>query len=368
MKKMALMLVGILLASGLRSEANDRGQGWAVFFVRGLNSQAAVPPPIIQEFQLEFPSIPVVTARIGDGSPAATRKGLYQQLDDIGQDAMTNAVLNGKRVIVVGGSQGGLLARAFIERYGDKVPFTVDSFMSLAGQHCGQFGLPDGWESYIDEILGHSDIQLLNQFAQMFGIKLSKVEELADMTVEEVISLQLEQEIADRGIIDTLRAFIASAIKKLVKKDFPLIRFVFYTPLAQHLISVAGYWKDPMHRLDYLAFNQFLPVFNNEREHADAARYKTNMAKLRYVIFFWAGNDSMIKPSCSAAFRFFKWGSRTELQQVFTETIQYQQNLLGLRDLYDQGKFFFESPAGMGHDCGGPAIPIAMNYFNKIIA
>ncbi len=342
-------------------------EDYAVFFVRGLNSNELLPP-ILQAFQQEFPTIPIVVAKIGDGSAATTNRGLYHQLDDISNDALTNPLLRGKRVIVIGSSQGGLLARSFIEKYGDVVPFTIDSFMSCASPQGGEYGLPDGWKDFVHRVIWGADVNLLQQITSLLGISGATIDggSLGTVTIASAIAT-IRSETLSRDIFDPIRAAIESIVNSIVENDWPLVRIIFYNFIGQDLVSVANYWKDPLHKADYLAFNTFLPYFNNDINHANSARYKANLQNLNYIIMLWAGRDFVVKPDCSGAFRFYEWGSATVVEPVFTGTTQYTQNLLGLRDMYDNGHLFFESPQGMGHGCDGPGIPVAMNYLRNIV-
>lgn len=363
MKKLCMALIGAIFVLSCSAARED----FAVLYIRGLNSNESLSPMILA-FQQDFPTIPVVVAKIGDGGPATTNRGMYHLLADVYADASTNPVLAGKRVIIVGSSQGGLLGRAFIEKYGDMLPFTIDSFISCAGPQAGEFGLPDGWESYVDLIIWHGDTFLLDQIASLLNIKTMNLtfDNRSSITVENAIEV-LGNRSESRDILDPIRTALADLLKNFIRQDFPLVRIIFYNLIGQDLISVANYWKDPEHKAEYLVFNTFLPYFNNEKPHDNAERYKANLQKLRYMVLFWATIDNVIKPDRSGGLQFYKWGSRILLDKSFTETEQYKNNLLGLRFMYDNGHLFFENPQGMGHGCEGPAIPISLRYFHAII-
>lgn len=371
------LALGVFLLTSLPFWANEpvavRGSynpsEWAVLYVRGLNSNEVPIPTISSAFPNEFPDIPVVVAKIGDGSPEATRRGMYHLIEDVFNDAKSNPILAGKRVIVVGASQGGLVARAFIEKYAHQVPFVIDSFLSLASPQAGEFGLPDGWESYVDMIVWHGDALLLQQIAQFLGISgaVLSVAGSGEMTVEMALGILRDTPAVRGDILDPIRTAIADLIKSLVRSNFPLVRIVFYNLIGQDLVSVAGYWKDPEHKDEYLAFNSFLPYFNNEKNHDQAQQYRENLQRLNYIVFLWAGRDNVVKPDCSGGLCFYKWGSRTQVDRAFTDTEQYRLNLLGLKYMYDNGHMFIENPPGMGHGCDGPGIEVAMHYIRNII-
>lgn len=327
-----------------------RRSDFAFFTIRGLKS-TEVPNPVIGQLQNIYPDIPFVIGRIGDGSPAATETGLYRQLAQLYADASTNPALTGKHVIVIGASQGGLVAQAFVEMYGDKLPFTIDSLITLASPVDGQFGLPDSWEEYVDLVVWQGDTIILQQITNFLGIKDFP---LTDSSSELTIGQALESTTngaQTRDILDPLRTEIAKLLKDFVRNDWPLVSIVFYNAIGQDLISVANYWKDPTNKTGYQLFNNFLPYINNEVSHADSERYRSNLAKLNRIVFIWAGLDGVVKPPCSGGKLFYKWGSRTDLEKVFTETEQYTQNLLNLRYMFDNGRMFIEPLPYDGHGC-----------------
>ncbi|MCL5436953.1 MAG: hypothetical protein M1549_03710 [Candidatus Dependentiae bacterium] len=364
MRKLFLCTALLLLACTGNAYRRD---DFAIVFIGGYDSVYGQPTPIAIAIRNAYPDIPFVELKIGDGTQGATHTGLYRQLDQIYKFALQTPALNGKHAILIGGSQGGVLAQGFIEMYGDKLPFAIDSLMTIASPIGGEYGLPDSWENTVDTVVFNGDKILLQQLLAAFGIKeyiFSSDDGARTLTLGEAVA----EGMSVRDITTPVRKVIAAAIKKLVKKDFGLIRFIFYNPLGQDLISIAGYWRDPMHRLDYLAFNAYLPYINNEREHVNAARYKANMSALQYAVFFWAGKDNVVKPPCSGAKRFYKWGSKTDVEAAFTDTMQYQQNLLGLKTLYDAGRLVIQELPNDTHSCdSSEAIAAGLQQFATIV-
>lgn len=362
---MKKLLLGFVLVFGFVQVGEAyRRSDFAIYYIRGLNSTED-PTTVALEIHNAYPDIPLVVGKIGDGSPAATQTGMYRQLAQLYADASTHPTLAGKHVIVFGSSQGGMLAQAFVEMYGDRLPFTIDSLMTLASPIGGQFGLPDGWEAYVDLVVWHGDAIVLQQILSFLGIKDYLIT-LGDR------SLTLETAVAEsaqtRDILDPLRTEIARLLKEFVRNDWPLVDIVFYNAIGQDLISVAGYWKDPQNQTGYRTFNSFLPYINNEVTHANSERYRANLANLNRIVFIWAGLDGVVKPPCSGGKRFYKPGSRTELEQSFTETDQYKQNLLNLGHMYNNGRLFIEYLPYDGHGCiSEQGISTGLYHFNAIV-
>ncbi len=363
MKKIYLLLTALLLACTTNTY---RRTDFAIAFIRGLNGVYGSPSDIANAIRTVYPNIPYVELSIGDGSAAATQTGMYRQLSQLYSSAISNATLAGKHVILIGGSQGGLLAQAFVEMYGHRLPFTIDSLMTIAGPLGGQYGLPSGWEATVDTVVWHGDSILLQELINLFGIKSYTVALRNGETL--TIGEALDQAKVTRDILDPLRTLIAQVAKDFIRNNFSLIRFIFYNAIGQDLVSVAGYWRDPNHKSEYLASNSFLPYINNEITHADSNRYRSNLVALNRIVFFWAGQDGTVTPSCSGSKRFYRWGSTTELENSFRDTMQYQQNLLGLGTMLDIGRLFIEYLPNDGHSCNSAeAIAAGLRQFDAIV-
>lgn len=142
-----------------------------------------------------------------------------------------------------------------------------------------------------------------------------------------------------------------------------------YTEGFQDHLSIANYWHDPR-PMDALFFhpaaeyenrNTFLPVMNNDplretqgynlaKNDTEAARYKSNLLRLRRAVFLGSSADDQIIPWDSAIFNFYgQWpGNGTvplELTPLWTE------DWLGLRALNESGRLVRKSIGGVCHDC-----------------
>ena len=153
-------------------------------------------------------------------------------------------------------SQGALTCRTVVERFDNH---SVHTFISLAGPHMGEFGIPAGWQSKVP-----------------WGRDLAYSFLLTGLTA----------------------------------------------PTFQKDLSIANFWSDPRPSAgiagighpaaDFLSGNTFLPVLNNNpgrrtqgpggkpKDDAEAARYKRNMLRLRRALFTASPVDDEIIPFDSA--------------------------------------------------------------------
>lgn len=117
---------------------------------------------------------------------------------------------------------------------------------------------------------------------------------------------------------------------------------LFYLYPIQKYISIASYWKDPLHHEEYMSQCLFLPHANNEVEHVYNEVYRENIESLDYFVMVNSDAEEMITPSASCHFGFYQIGSNRHIQP-FLESEQYHNNLLGLKTLYDQDKLLFKT-------------------------
>lgn len=343
-----------------------RRDDFAICFIGGLNSTYGNPNIIANTIRNAYPDIPFVELRNGDGTPAATQTGLYRQLESLYNFAVNSPEIAGKHVILIGGSQGGLVAQAFIEMYGHLVPFTFEALMTIGSPLAGTYGLPDYWENIVDDIIIGGDRDILQMILNLIGIRKYSI------TLDDGTTMSLEEAFTKaeitRDIFDSLRSFVARVMKDLVRNNVGLFWAIVYNPLAQDRISIANYWRDPRKHAAYLTGNNFLPYISNEKPHANSDRYRSNLSELNRIVFFWAGRDEVVKPAASGAMCTYKWGSPYVIDSGFEDTMQYQYNLLGLRTMYDNGRLFIEHLPNDRHDCGSTdGQNAALRHFGAIV-
>jgi palmitoyl-protein thioesterase len=117
---------------------------------------------------------------------------------------------------------------------------------------------------------------------------------------------------------------------------------LFYMYPMQKYISIASYWRDPLHHEEYLDQCLFLPHANNEIPHIYHDVYKENIESLEQFVVLKSNKEDIITPAESCHFGFYYEGSNRHIEP-FLESKQYTDNLMGLKTLYDQGKLIFKS-------------------------
>jgi len=112
-------------------------------------------------------------------------------------------------------------------------------------------------------------------------------------------------------------------------------------PVFQSHISFAAYWKDPLHYDNYLKYSIYLPDINNELPQKNAT-YKANILKLNQMMLIYSTTDNIVIPSQSPWFYFYSEGSDSNVVPV-ENSIQWTEDWLGLRTLYESGRLLFKS-------------------------
>lgn len=120
-----------------------------------------------------------------------------------------------------------------------------------------------------------------------------------------------------------------------------VIDFGIYWSLVQHNIGPAGYFRDPNNISDYKKYSIFLPALNNE-DTFDQDAYD-GFSGLNKVFLGMFAQDTMIYPGESAWFY--------ELQTdgtitPFEHTALYQKDLIGLKQLNEEGRIVFHKFPG----------------------
>ncbi len=365
MKKI-VVLTALLALTG-PSNAYRRSD-FAFAFIGGQNSVYGKPGHIPDAIRAAYPDIPFVELKIGDGSPAATQAGMYEQVTQVYEFAKNEQTLKDKHVILMGGSQGGLVAQALIEMYGDKVPFVFDSLMTYVSPLAGQYGLPYDWEPLVTNAIQQGSTPILQEVAKSLGIKDIPIAIKDNRIITVGEALNPKTSVLSKEMLDTITNIIKIPIRDgFEKNDYSIMRYFFYNPIALKKIALAGYWRDPLHQDEYLKGNGFLPLINNEIKHPDADRYKKNISALNWVVFLWAAQDNVIKPPRSAIKCSYKWGSKTDVEE-FTETDQYQKDLLGLKNKYENGHLILDVLEHTNHSCStAQASETALRHINTLL-
>jgi len=253
----------VVLMHGLMAgaEAMSHAQGW---------------------IEADFPGIYIHNVEIGDGRNDSLRMDINLQVQLFAQSVQNDTNLKGG-FNLIGHSQGGLITRAYVERYNNP---PVYNLISWAGPQDGVYGVPD-----------------VNSFCP-----------------------------------DEFCPILNWLFDLLMGVDAP-------SQYIQEHYTFASYWKNIYHYEDYQKNNIFLADINNEKVMTNST-YKKNIMSLNTYVLVYSTNDTIVIPKESPWFYFFPTGSdRTVVP--FNQTEQYTDDLIGLGTLYDQGKIaYYHVPCG----------------------
>ena len=275
-----------------------------VALLHGIFSNAQAMKPIKDTLEKQFPGIYVHIIKYGNSEIIASVTSPKYQLELIHKNIMSNVILKNNKFILIGHSQGGLLARCWMQKYCNPQNPWVHTLISLGAPQNGFYGIPTDFD---ENITKYWESSRESSAARVFYTVLKECLEV------------------DRD----------NAYKKFYNKTF------------QSTISFANYWKDPVHYDDYCKNCKFLSKFNNETDHDHAADYKENINTLENFVLVKSYNDEIIEPQESCHMLFYKQGSNAEhdIEKDFTQTAQYTKNLLGLKTLYDSQRLHFKEVA-----------------------
>jgi len=126
---------------------------------------------------------------------------------------------------------------------------------------------------------------------------------------------------------------------QLVRQLLSLGTYGAYLPWVQDRITTAQYWHDPLNSDEYEEGSHFLAVINNARLEKQK-EFKENLAGLdNFVMIAWK-NDTFIKPRKSSHFEFYEPGQDKTISPL-RESLLYQDNWIGLKDLDEKGNLHF---------------------------
>jgi len=115
-----------------------------------------------------------------------------------------------------------------------------------------------------------------------------------------------------------------------------LLSKIDYLSFIQHFIAPGQYWKNPQLLDLYYKHSIYLAIINNERNYN--ITFYNHFTSLNKLILIYSTNDEIIKPTISGWFGFYDQHFNILL---FNQTNLYQQNLFGLKTLYNQNKIIF---------------------------
>jgi len=120
-----------------------------------------------------------------------------------------------------------------------------------------------------------------------------------------------------------------------------LLNYGAYVSWIQNKLVQAEYWHDPTNLEEYRSASVFLADINQERNPPNAD-YKRNLMKLKNFVMVKFLRDSMVQPKESEWFGFYKDGD-IHATETLQESRLYKEDLLGLKEMDQQGKLHFLS-------------------------
>jgi len=177
---------------------------------------------------------------------------------------------------LIGHSQGGVISRAYVERYNGSPNPPVFNLITWSGPHGGQYGIP-----------------AFNKLCP-------------DQDCPYLIAL------------------------------FTMILDSWADPLFQEHCSFATYWRDPFHYQDFLKYSTFLADINNVKPIKNQL-YKQNMQKLEHFVMEYSTIDEIIIPYQSGAFGTYALNSEKKIVPL-NQSDLYANDYLGLRYLDERSR------------------------------
>lgn len=270
----AVLLLSVILAISVFGSVN--GGYRPVVILHGVGAKAADMQLVISWIQADYPGIYAVSVEIGNGPSDSWFMPINQQVDEFAQTIKNDSNLkNGFNLI--GYSQGGLITRAYVERYNDP---PVYNLISWVGPQDGVFGVPE-----------------VNAICP-----------------------------------DNLCPFFDWLFDLLLHGGSP-------SEFLQTHYSFAAYWKNPHDISGYLANNVFLADINNEKDTKNIT-YKKNMLSLNTYLLTYATLDSIVIPRVSPWFEFYAPNQEVNIVP-FNQSQTYTEDWIGLQTLNKAGKLLF---------------------------
>jgi len=261
----------------LESFAIKSSQWRPVVLMHGLLASNEAMSHAANWIQQDFPGIYIANIEIGDGRSDSLMIGMNDQVAEFAAKVQNDSKLQGG-FNLIGHSQGGLITRAYVERYNDP---PVYNLISWAGPQMGQFGMPA-----VNAICPDQDA-------------------LCDFFLD-LMDLLMYGEWVDEWM--------------------------------QNHISFAAYWKDIFEYDLYLKFNTFLADINNEYDSKNNT-YRSNLMSLNAYLLEYSTIDNIVIPMSSPWFEFFAIGEDTTVVP-WNQTDLYVGDWIGTKTLYESKKLF----------------------------
>eukprot|EP01121_Diplochlamys_sp_Union-15-3_P010003 TRINITY_DN2760_c0_g1_i2.p1 TRINITY_DN2760_c0_g1~~TRINITY_DN2760_c0_g1_i2.p1 ORF type:complete len:304 (+),score=42.10 TRINITY_DN2760_c0_g1_i2:29-913(+) len=121
---------------------------------------------------------------------------------------------------------------------------------------------------------------------------------------------------------------------------------LLYTTALQDTFSAANFWHYPINTAEYLKYNIFLPLYNNEVLSTNSSFFKENLLKVKQYIMLGSPADTTLDPWQTSLFGFYDSNLSVipmEKQDIFIN------DTFGLRTLYSQGRLIQKTVPGIEH-------------------
>jgi len=244
-----------------------------VVLMHGLLTDKSTMDDTIQWISGDYPGMYILNVEIGDGFLDSLFMDINVQVEHFAATVAADPQLS-KGFNLICHSQGGLICRAFIERY--NYP-PVYNFASWAGPHGGVYGVPD-----LNALCPDVDCPWLN------------------------------------WIMDEILA--GSWVNTWVQEH----------------ASFAAYWKDPFLYSEYLQANIFLADINNERTPKNST-YKERLTSLNTLMLLHSTTDEVVIPNTSPWFESYKVGQDVVVVPL-NQSDQFKDDWVGLQTLSHSGR------------------------------
>ena len=324
--------VGVLFMHGWKGSENDP---YSQYFKKYIENKTELHVKVIDAFNGIFASSLPLDIQV---------KNILPKVKELAKGY--------EHVIAVGHSQGGVIWRGMLENWTDH---NVDTFVSLASPQHGIIVPPEHWitalEDYVENKIDEK-IDMIVQLLKLFGHDIPDiVVELTKDSIAEAIELfvkyGVEKNLTLKKLVDFEQSsnFLIGMIKKAIIED--LLK-----------LSPLNYYMDPVNYELYRNKIHFFPDVNNERpgtsETVKATR-KANFVRLRKLVMIGGPDDGVVVPWESELFGYCDEGGftyehgRCKNTLNLTETRFYNEDLFGLKSLYDNGNVTLHVVPGVGH-------------------
>eukprot|EP01137_Pigoraptor_chileana_P011287 Opistho-2@61897 len=283
--KVSNCIAAVLVACCLVQLAS--GKVLPIAIMHGISASASSLDFMAKFIAEKVPGIYVKNLEVGNGDVDSFFMPMEKQVDSLCRQLKEDTNLAGG-FNLLGVSQGGLVARGYLERCNDP---PVHTFISWVSPQAGQYGVP-----------------IVNDACNKVTKNATYCELLDD-----------------------------------------IFNKISYAGALQAHVTFAEYWKDPFALTEYATDSRYLADINNERGLACPdddtacfrgsvnATYKNNMLALENFLLIHSAVDDTLVPMATSAWGFYAPGDLTQIIPLEDSYI-YRNDVNGLRTLDATGR------------------------------